>query len=71
LFLFAELVAGLIVFKGTGLFLIEAGDEIRALDSIYVFSFILVGESSNSNFLTGLITLLFKGKAVFVFLGEF
>jgi hypothetical protein len=66
------LFAGLIVFKGTGLFLaVEAGDEIRAFDSIYVFSFTFIGDSSNSNFLTGLITLLFSGKAVFVFLGEF
>jgi len=62
---------GLIVFKGTGLILVvDVGDWIRALDSI-MFSFTFKGDSSDSNFFTGLITLLFKGKVVFVFLGEF
>jgi hypothetical protein len=36
-----------------------------------VLSFTFVGDSSNSIFFTGLIILLFKGKVVFVFLGEF
>ncbi len=63
---------GLIVFKGFGLTLVvEVGDEIRALDSMVMFSFAFIGDSSTSIFLTGLITLLFKGKVVFVFLGEF
>ena len=58
------------VFRGLGLFFMEVGDEIRALDSI-ISSSLAWGDSSNSFFFTGLIILLFKGKAVFVFLGEF
>jgi hypothetical protein len=65
-------LAGLIVFKGFGLILVvEVGDEIRAFDSMVVLSFTLVGDYSDSNFLTGLMTLLLSGKAVFAFLGEF
>jgi hypothetical protein len=50
---------------------VEVGDEIRAFDSMVVLSFTLVGDYSDSNFLTGLMTLLLSGKAVFAFLGEF
>jgi hypothetical protein len=65
-------LAGLIVFKGFGLILVvEVGDEIRAFDSMVVLSFTLVGDYSDSNFLTGLMTLLLSGKAVLAFLGEF
>lgn len=59
------------VFKGFGLvFEVETGDEIRCFDSIVMFSFSFYDVSSDSTFFTGLIALLFKGNAVFVFLGE-